>query len=150
MVLYSKASRPALGPIQPPVQWVSGAPSPGIKWPRHETDHSHPSSAEVKNAGVIPPTSVVSNQLPVNLWRNIHFPLPYFHSLLRCWTNWFRYLLLLEARPEPGRNDRILIASTIEYDSQGIDINVTNPKKTRQFKFSVYEMINLQQCKDAI
>jgi len=29
--------------------WVPGALSLGIKQPRHEADHSHPSSAEVKN-----------------------------------------------------------------------------------------------------
>jgi hypothetical protein len=30
------ASRPALGPIQPPVRWVPDAPSPGVKRPGHE------------------------------------------------------------------------------------------------------------------
>jgi hypothetical protein len=42
--------RPALGPIQPPVQWVPGALSLGVKWPGREADHSPLSSAEVKNA----------------------------------------------------------------------------------------------------
>jgi hypothetical protein len=42
--------RPALGPTQPPTQWVPGALSLGVKRPRRETDHSHPSCAEVKNA----------------------------------------------------------------------------------------------------
>jgi hypothetical protein len=42
------ASRTALGPNQPPIQWVPGALSLGIKRPRCEADHSPPSSAEVK------------------------------------------------------------------------------------------------------
>jgi hypothetical protein len=36
-----------LGPTQPPIQWVPGALSLGVKRPRREADHSHPSSAEV-------------------------------------------------------------------------------------------------------
>jgi hypothetical protein len=50
LFLFAAASRPALGPIQPPAQWVAGAITPGIKRPVHEADHSPPSSAEVKNA----------------------------------------------------------------------------------------------------
>jgi hypothetical protein len=48
--LFTTMSRLALGPSQPPVQWVQGALSLGVKWLRHEADHSPPSSAEVKNA----------------------------------------------------------------------------------------------------
>jgi hypothetical protein len=44
------ASRPDLGPTQPPIQWVLGALSLGIKPPGCEADYSLPSSAEVKNA----------------------------------------------------------------------------------------------------
>jgi hypothetical protein len=40
----------ALGPSQPPIQWVLGALSLGVKWPGREADHSSPSSAEVKIA----------------------------------------------------------------------------------------------------
>jgi hypothetical protein len=40
----------ALGPTQPPIQWVPGALSLGVKRPGREADHSPPSSAEVKNA----------------------------------------------------------------------------------------------------
>jgi hypothetical protein len=39
----------ALGPTQPPIQWVPGALSLGVKRPGHEADHSPLSSAEVKN-----------------------------------------------------------------------------------------------------
>jgi hypothetical protein len=40
----------ALGPTQPPIQWVPGALSLGVKRPEREADHLPPSSAEVKNA----------------------------------------------------------------------------------------------------
>jgi hypothetical protein len=46
--LFSTASRPALRSTQPPL-------SPGVKRPGREADHSPPSSAEVKNSGVVPP-----------------------------------------------------------------------------------------------
>jgi hypothetical protein len=46
----SSVYRPALGPTQPPVQWVPGVLSPGLKrWPGRDADHSPPSSAEVVN-----------------------------------------------------------------------------------------------------
>jgi hypothetical protein len=48
--LFTTASRPALGPTQPPLQWVPGATSLGVKRPGREADHSLPSSADVKNA----------------------------------------------------------------------------------------------------
>jgi hypothetical protein len=46
--LLAPASRPALGPAQPPIQWVPG-PFPGGKVrPGRDADHSPSSSAEVK------------------------------------------------------------------------------------------------------
>jgi len=33
---------------QPPIQWVPGALSLGVKWPGREADHSPPSNAEVR------------------------------------------------------------------------------------------------------
>jgi hypothetical protein len=47
--LFTIASRTALGPTQPPIQWVPGALSPRLKRPVCEADHSSPPSAEVKN-----------------------------------------------------------------------------------------------------
>jgi hypothetical protein len=42
--LFTTASRMTLEPTQPPIQWVPGALSLGVKWPGHEADHSPPSS----------------------------------------------------------------------------------------------------------
>jgi hypothetical protein len=46
--LFTTASRTALGPTQPPIQWVPGELSLGVKWLGCEADHSPPSSAEVE------------------------------------------------------------------------------------------------------
>jgi hypothetical protein len=46
--LFTIASITAVGPTQPPIQWIPGALSLGVKRPRRETDHSLPTSAEVK------------------------------------------------------------------------------------------------------
>jgi hypothetical protein len=46
--LFTTASGTALGPTQPPVQWVQGALSLGVKWPRREAGHSPAFNAEVK------------------------------------------------------------------------------------------------------
>jgi len=43
-------SRPMLGPTQSSMEWLPGVLSPGIKHPRCETEHSPPTSAEVKSA----------------------------------------------------------------------------------------------------
>jgi hypothetical protein len=62
---FSVASRPALGPIQPPLQWLQAGLSPGIKRQKREADHSHPSGVEVKNDRTIPSLSKTSS------WRDI-------------------------------------------------------------------------------
>jgi hypothetical protein len=48
ILLFTTASRMALGPTQPPIQWVPGSLSLGVKRPGREAYHSPPSSAEVK------------------------------------------------------------------------------------------------------
>jgi hypothetical protein len=48
--LLPTASRPDLGPTQPPAQRVPGAFSSGIKRPGREAGHSPLSTAKVKNA----------------------------------------------------------------------------------------------------
>jgi hypothetical protein len=47
---FITASRTALRPTQPPIQWVPGALSLRVKRPGREVGHLPPSSAEVKNA----------------------------------------------------------------------------------------------------
>jgi hypothetical protein len=43
----SKASRPALGPTQPPMQWILGTLPPKAKRPEREAKHLPPCSDEV-------------------------------------------------------------------------------------------------------
>jgi hypothetical protein len=52
--LFDIMSRPALGPAQPPIQWVPETLSLGVKRPGREADHSPPTSADVKR-GAVPP-----------------------------------------------------------------------------------------------
>jgi hypothetical protein len=49
-IFFASASRPALGPTHPPIQWVAGALYPEVKQPGRTVDHSSPSNAEFKNA----------------------------------------------------------------------------------------------------
>jgi hypothetical protein len=56
--IYAAVSRPALGPTQPPIQWIRGA--------EPEVDHSPLSSAEVKNDGTVPPLPVRLRHLVVS------------------------------------------------------------------------------------
>jgi hypothetical protein len=44
---------------QPPIQWVPGVPSLGVKRQGRESDHLPPSSAEVKNAWSYTSTSPI-------------------------------------------------------------------------------------------
>jgi hypothetical protein len=59
--LFPTAFGPILGSTQPPIQWVPGALSPGVKRQGRKADHSPPSIAEVKKGGAIPPLSRMSS-----------------------------------------------------------------------------------------
>jgi hypothetical protein len=73
----------AVGPIQPPIQWMSGIISPGVKRPGPEADHSPPSRPEVKNGESIPPSlriffhGIMLNQLSAGT------TLPYLTTLIQ-------------------------------------------------------------------
>jgi hypothetical protein len=59
--LFSIKSRLALIPTQPPTQLVPEVVSSGVKRPGRESDHSHPSSVDVENSGVILPVPHTSS-----------------------------------------------------------------------------------------
>jgi hypothetical protein len=65
-LFFSTVSRPALGPIQPPIQWVLGALSLGVKRKGREADHLPPSSAEVNNGGDIHPLPIRPHGIMLN------------------------------------------------------------------------------------
>jgi len=48
---FSQTTRPAVGSIQPPIQWIPGALSSGIMQLKLVVDHSPPSCAMVTNDG---------------------------------------------------------------------------------------------------
>jgi len=48
LYLFAIASRQILI-TQPPNHWVPRVPSPEVKRPQRETEHSHPSSSQVKH-----------------------------------------------------------------------------------------------------
>jgi hypothetical protein len=65
--LFTTASRPALGPTQPPIQWEPGALSLGIKRPGRENDHSSPSIPEVKEC-----VELYLHSPSMPSWRGVH------------------------------------------------------------------------------
>jgi hypothetical protein len=48
------ASTPAMGPIQPSIQWIPETLSPGLKPQGREADHSPPSSADESYTSTLP------------------------------------------------------------------------------------------------
>jgi hypothetical protein len=62
--IFSTSSRPALGSTQPPIQWLPGALSLGVKRPGRGADHSPPTSAEVKKMWIYTSTVRTSS------WRS--------------------------------------------------------------------------------
>jgi hypothetical protein len=59
--LYAIASIPDLGPTHPRIQWVPGAPFPGLRGRGVKLTTELKSSAEVKSGGALPPLPAVLN-----------------------------------------------------------------------------------------
>jgi hypothetical protein len=77
IIPFSSMSRQALGSTQPPIQWVQGALSLGVKRPGHEDDHSPLFSAEVKNGRAIPPLPQYLHGILLNSLSIWILPLPF-------------------------------------------------------------------------
>jgi hypothetical protein len=97
--LFTTASRPALRPTQPPIQWVPGALSLGLKWPGCEAAPSTPCSTEVKN-----PWSYTSTpQYSRMAWCSVKAEGQLYLTLLHYWESgvaqWLDYEL----------NERIMV-----------------------------------------
>jgi hypothetical protein len=90
-------SRTALGPTQPPIQWVPGALSLGVKRPGREADHSPSFSAEVKTEWSYTSTP----QYAFMVWCSVKaqgqlYLSPFFLLLMRCFKS---FLILLGTDP---------------------------------------------------
>jgi hypothetical protein len=83
-----KPSRQIPGPIQPLIQLVSWALSPGLKGTGRETDHSPPSSAEVKNSWnyTSTPPYVFIVWCLIKHWRSVPYKLKTFISNIFHWS----------------------------------------------------------------
>jgi hypothetical protein len=87
--ISSTASISALGPSQPPIQWVPGSLSSGAKGLGREADHSPISSAEVRNKWIYTSTFpyVFMAQCLLD-WAQGQL---YLTTINACdWTNWSR------------------------------------------------------------
>jgi hypothetical protein len=88
----SVSSRPALGPTQPPIHWVPGALSPGVKRQEREADHSPPTSVKAKKTLIYITGSLWRHQsqqsfntsTPFNfLFYSLHVSAPTGHPQVR-------------------------------------------------------------------
>jgi hypothetical protein len=91
---FFTASRSALRPIQPPIQWVQGTHSLGVKRPGREADHSPPSNAEGQekvDLYIHSPTRL--HDVVLNSLRTGTLPFTGFESLPGNWIRWLRYFM---------------------------------------------------------
>jgi hypothetical protein len=72
ILLFDTVSRSALGPTQPPIRWVPGALSLGVKRLGREADHSPPSNAEVEECVELYHHSLIRAQLSIGSTSPLH------------------------------------------------------------------------------
>jgi len=82
--LFAPASRPALGPIQFPTQWVPGAHSLGVKLLVREADNSPPSSAEVECVELYLHSSISSSWRGAQLKHRDNFTFTHICIVKKC------------------------------------------------------------------
>jgi hypothetical protein len=76
--IFSTSSGPALGSTQPPIEWVPGPLSPGIKRPGSEADHSPPTSAELNKIWIYTSTPHTPSWRSAMLSTGTTLPYEYF------------------------------------------------------------------------
>jgi hypothetical protein len=83
--LFTTASRTALGLTQPPIQWVPGALSMGVKQPRREAHHSPPSSdVGQRKSGAIPPLPNTPSWRGAQLKHRDNFTFTFYFYIMQC------------------------------------------------------------------
>jgi hypothetical protein len=80
--LSSSSSRPAVRPTQPPIQWVPGALSLGVKRPGREGDRSPPVVPRSRKCGLYIHSPILPHDVLFNL-INTGTALPYLYLLGR-------------------------------------------------------------------
>jgi hypothetical protein len=88
--LLPTSSRPALGPTQPPNQWVTRASSLGVMWQGRETKHSYPHIPELYLHSLIRLYDVMFHQLRTG--TNLPLPVLLLLFLIICRSQWPRGL----------------------------------------------------------
>ena len=89
-MMMIKTSRVALGSHVPPIQWVLGVLSPGVKQPGYEADHSPKSNAEAKGMELwlyspYRPSRHAHRQLYLSSEHNYQM----YHTVYRYWTQMY-------------------------------------------------------------
>jgi hypothetical protein len=82
-IFFTTVSTLALGPTKPPIQWMPGALSLGVKRPGREADHSPPTIAKVKNMWSYTSTlPICPHGVVLSLSTGTTLPLPYILNSL--------------------------------------------------------------------
>jgi hypothetical protein len=101
-ISITTVSRPAQRPAQPPMEWVPGAFSPGVKRLEREADYLYPYSANVKNGAIVSSTCGQPNRLKCH-----HNP---FEG--PCWDPQFTWVMGLPVQKKNGIS-KILVPDPI-------------------------------------
>jgi hypothetical protein len=108
--LFTTVSRMALEPTQPPIQWVPGVLSLGVKQPGREADHSPPPSAGGQRmSGAIPPLPNTPPWRGTQLEHRDNFT---FYIVLKQ-TMYSLYCIVNHPPPNPTPNTKLEVNSLL-------------------------------------